>query len=370
MYKYRLIPILVLFLAACHDTPESVLAPGEVVEEKTADVHTFEAELLATNHMTVPAWALGLYATDFWGRCSEPAIGVSAFQIQGQVPQVGTVWGSVSHCAYPDPQDPTKLQHGDGAGWLRAANGDDLFFVSENGTTLLVDGSPSSFQNEWTFGPPGLYPNEFYQPVVGTGRFQSVQGSGTAYGEYGPATQYRMSGTIDYEAADRSSGANFLGTFRMDMAFPYAGGWDPCWDENEDWSYEHDENWTWTVMVGEGTATHLGPFTTHGEFCVNWLTGESEKRIHHGVTATGDTFVWDCDWFWLELPVFVPGVERVYTYRGHEVMTVLSGPFEGYGVEINSAGLMWPTWQLTEYGPVPSYPWKAEQHLAGTWARR
>lgn len=152
------------------------------------------------------------------------------------------------------------------------------------------------------------------------------------------------------------------------MTFPYlAAGTptdDPCWQANPG-------QWT-TVMEGEGTGTHLGPFTTYAEFCYNWQSGEGDPRIHHGVTESGATFQWVCDEMQAELPLafFVPGLERVYAMRTHEVLTGLSGHLEGWGVEINGAGAVWPSWQTTPLGTIPAYPWWAELDMAGAWVRQ
>jgi hypothetical protein len=44
---------------------------------------------------------------------------------------------------------------------------------------------------------------------------------------------------------------------------PECGVWDP----------DNGEFWALVINAGEGTATHLGHFTYHFEFCCNWLTG-------------------------------------------------------------------------------------------------
>jgi hypothetical protein len=91
-------------------------------------------------------------------------------------------------------------------------------------------------------------------------------------------------------------------------------------------------------------------------------------RIHYGVTESGATFEWLCVELMLESPVFIPGLNRVYAFRSHESLTGLSGHLEGYGADVHGAGLMWATWQPTAEGPVPTYPWKAELDMAGTWS--
>jgi hypothetical protein len=363
---YKLIPLLFIVLAACHDaTPEPLLAPELAMEKRFEAGHVFETDISTTNFMTIPAQALGLPAFDFGGRCTEAAVWISVFRIEAQIPHVGNVWGSASHCAYKeDPDDPMEPPtYGDGQGWLRASNGDDVLFEYGNGTISPLEGGLMAFRDEWRF-------------TGGTGRFQNVTGSGIDYGEFDLADllnpdpsargSYRMSGTIDYNAADRGRGIPFRASFRFEMTFPYLVAGtpteDPCWQENA--------GQMTTVMAGEGTATHLGPFTTHAEFCYDWEAGAGADRIHHGVTASGATFEWLCDGLVLELPFFVPGVDRVYAFRSHESLTGLSGNLEGYGADLNGAGLMWATWHPTAGGPVPAYPWRAELDMAGTWFRR
>jgi hypothetical protein len=363
---YKLIPLLFIVLAACHDTtPEPLLGPDQVMEKKTEDGHAFETEVSMTNFMILPALALGLPAFDFGGRCPGPAVWISVFRIEAQIPHVGNVWGSASHCAYKgNPADPMEPPtYGDGQGWLRAVDGDDILFEYGNGTTFPVEGGLMAFRDEWRF-------------TGGTGRFLNVTGSGIDYGEFDPADlmnpdpsargSYLMSGTIEYNAADRGRTTPFRANFRFEMTFPYLVAGtpteDPCWQENA--------GQMTTVMVGEGTATHLGPFTTHAEFCYDWEAGVGDPRVHHGVTASGATFEWLCDGLVLELPFFVPGLNRVYAFRSHEVLTGLSGHLQGYGADLNGAGLMWATWQPTGGGPVPSYPWRAELDMAGTWSRK
>lgn len=111
MSKYKLIPFAFVVLFACDDTtPELLLAPDQVVEKKAEDGHAFETDVAMTNFMILPAAALGVSTTDFGGRCSGPAVWISVFRIEGQIPHVGDVWGSASHCAYKDdPADPTEL---------------------------------------------------------------------------------------------------------------------------------------------------------------------------------------------------------------------------------------------------------------------
>jgi hypothetical protein len=368
MDTHKLVPLLFVLLPACADTSsEPLLAPDQVTEQRTEGGHAFATDAAMTNFMILPAAALGVSATDFGGRCSEPAVWIAVFRIEGQIPNVGDVWGSASHCAYKEnPDDPTELPtYEDGQGWLRAANGDDVSLEYGNGTNFPVEGGLMAFRDEWRF-------------TGGTGRFQNVTGSGIDYGEYDPADimnpdpatrfPYRMSGTLDYDAADVGRAANFRGTFRFSLTFPYLAAGTPTEDPC---SQENPGQWT-TVMEGEGTATHLGPFTTYAEFCYNWQAGEGEPRIHHGVTASGATFEWVCDDMQAELPLafFVPGLERVYAMRTHEVLTGLSGHLEGWGVEINGAGSVMPAWQPTAAGPVPAYPWWAELDMAGTWVRK
>jgi hypothetical protein len=376
MCKHKFIPLLFIVLAACQDTTleallapdqfaEEPLAPDKVVGEITNNGVAFEGELFMTNLQILPAETLGLPAWDFGGRCSRPAVWISVFQIEGQIPHLGDVWGSAGHCAYKeDPGDPTELPtYEDGQGWLRSANGDDILLEYGNGTTIPLEGGVVAFRDEWRF-------------TGGAGRFENVTGSGIDYGEYDsadlmnpdPATRfpYRMSGTIDYGAADRGQAVDFHATFRFEMTFPYVVAGtpteDPCWQENAGWQT--------TVMEGEGTATHLGPFTTYAEFCYDWRAGLGDPRIHHGVTASGATFEWICDEFVRDLPILVPGLNRTYAFRSHESLTGLSGHLEGYGVGINGRGLLWATWEETVGGPVPVYPWRAELDMAGTWIRR
>jgi hypothetical protein len=358
----KLIPLLFIALAACQDTtPEALLAPDQVVEKKIEGGHAFETEVTMTNFMILPAQALGLPAFDFGGRCPEPAVWISVFRIEAQIPHVGNVWGSASHCAYKeDPDDPMEPPtYGDGQGWLRAANGDDILFEYGNGTTFLVGSGLMAARDEWRF-------------TGGTGRFLNVTGSGIDYGEFDPADlmnpdpsargSYLMSGTIEYNAADRGRTTPFRANFRFEMTFPYLVAGTPT----EDPCGLKGPGQRTTVMVGEGTATHLGPFTTYAEFCYDWEAGVGDPRIHHGVTASGATFEWLCDGLILELPFFVPGLNRVYAFRSHESLTGLSGNIEGYGAELNGAGLMWATWD----GLVPTYPWRAELDMAGTWLRK
>ena len=352
-------------LSAPADAPaERLLAPDQAVEKKTGDGHDFETDVAMTNFLILPAQALGVPAWDFAGRCGKPAVWMAVFQIEGQIPNVGDVWGSASHCAYKqDPADPTELPtYADGQGWLRSANGDDVDIEYGNGTNFPVEGGLVAFRDDWRF-------------TGGTGRFQNVSGSGIDYGKYDPADvmnpdpstrfPYRMSGTVDYDAAARGLAANFRATFNWDMTLPYvvAGNptEDPCWQKNPG---QHT-----TIMDGEGTATRLGPFTTHAEFCYDWEAGEGDPRIHHGVTASGATFEWLCDELALDLPFFAPGLDRVYAFRAHEALTGLTGNLEGVQIDIHSVGTMLVTWHQTPGGPVADYPARAEQQMAGTWVR-
>ncbi|MGK7311947.1 MAG: hypothetical protein ACN0LA_06865, partial [Candidatus Longimicrobiales bacterium M2_2A_002] len=197
----KLIPLLAIVLMACQEAPpDPLLAIDETATKKAEVDHEFEADVAMTNFMILPAQALGVAATDFGGRCSDDAAWISVFEVEGEIPHVGDVWGSASHCAYlEDPALPPTYE--DGRSWLRASNGDDIFMEYGNGTNFPVDGGLMAFRDEWTF-------------TGGTGRFTHVTGTGTDYGEYDPADvmapdpedrfPYVMRGSLDYDAADRS----------------------------------------------------------------------------------------------------------------------------------------------------------------------
>lgn len=361
----RLIPLLTIAIAlvACQEAPpESLVATDAAAEKKTEAGHAFEADVAMTNFMILPAQALGLPASDFGGRCSDAAAWISVFEVDGQIPHIGDVWGSASHCAYlDDPAMPPTYE--DGRGWLRAANGDDIFMEYGNGTAFPVDDGLLAFRDEWTF-------------TGGTGRFANITGSGTDYGEYDPADimdvdpedrfPYVMSGSLDYDAADRSPASSFRGTFRIEMSMPYlmAGNVaeDPC-------IAEAGEGWLTTVMEGRGEATKLGQFTTHAEYCTSLELGQTTARIHDGVTASGATFQLNCDELVMDLPFFVPGLDRVYAARSHELLTGVSGRLEGATADIHSAGHGWITWQPMGESWAPAFPWVIELEMVGTYRR-
>ncbi|MGK7312796.1 MAG: hypothetical protein ACN0LA_11215, partial [Candidatus Longimicrobiales bacterium M2_2A_002] len=207
-------------------------------------------------------------------------------------------------------------------------------------------------------------------------RFTHVTGTGTDYGEYDPADvmapdpedrfPYVMRGSLDYDAADRSLAPALRGTFRIEMTMPYlmAGNLaeDPCLSQE-------GPGWLTTVMEGEGEATHIGPFTTHAEYCTNLELGETTDRIHDGVTASGATFRLHCDALVMDLPFFVPGLDRVYAARSHEELTGLSGRLEGATADIQSVGHGWIRWQAVGDDWVPAFPWVIELEMAGSYQR-
>lgn len=357
----KLIPLLAIVVVACQEVPpESLLAVDREAEKQIEVDHEFEADVAMTNFMILPAQVLGVAASDFGGRCSDAAAWISVFEVEGEIPHLGAVWGSASHCAYlEDPALPPTYE--DGQGWLRASNGDDIFMEYGNGTAFPVEDGLLAFHDEWTF-------------TGGTGRFSSITGSGTDYGEYDPADvmdpdpedrfPYLMSGSLDYDAADRSLAPAFRGTLRIEMSMPYlmAGDLaeDPCLSQE-------GPGWLTTVMEGEGHATHLGPFTTHAEYCTNLELSQTTDRIHDGITTGGATFRMDCDALVMDLPFFVPGLERVYAARSHEVLTGLTGRLKGATADIHSVGHGRITWQPTGDSWVPAFPWVIELEMAGTY---
>lgn len=141
-----------------------------------------------------------------------------------------------------------------------SVDGDDILLEYGNGTTIPLEGGLMAFRDEWSFSG-------------GTGRFENVTGSGIGYWEYDPTDlmnpdpasrlRYRMSGTIDYDAAEGEQAVDFRATLQFEMTFPYVVKGtpteDPCWQDNPDQQT--------TVMRQERTATHLGPFTTYAELC-------------------------------------------------------------------------------------------------------
>ena len=71
----------------------------------------------------------------------------------------------------------------------------------------------------------------------------------------------------------------------------------------------------------------------------------------------------------MDLPFFVPGLDREYAARSHETLTGLTGRLAGASAEIHSAGRAWVSWHQAGSEWIPAFPWVIELEMAGSYHR-
>lgn len=329
-----LVPLFLLALvASCDNTlgPPKEVMPVRQAEALIAAEHEFVAELMMTDLLMVMPWMIGETeeTSTFFGRCEPAAAWLSYFDITGTMPDLGTVSGSASHCAYLDSTGEFEVLYDQGSGWLRSASGDDALLGYGDGRAWRAEDGAMAFEDAWTF-------------VGGTGRFAGLTGTGTGFGtfteqqlETGEDVEYLMRGTMAYDASKRSSGPTFRARARLEMRMPFfdvGNLWeDPCFTNL---SLPGMYNpylpgpgvWVQVTQAGPGTGTHLGEFWLEAEYCANVLTSQTTERINRGTTASGATFTILCEG---DVPLWVNGLNRTYAMRARETLTGLSGNLEG-----------------------------------------
>jgi hypothetical protein len=291
-------------------------------------------------------------ASLFRGRCSTPSTWVAAFDVMGTLTGVGDVRGTATHCSQITPvEGGVSVTYTDGHVWLRTASGEDLFVDYGNGRGWMIDAENLAYEDDWTI-------------VGGTGDFADLRGEGVDEGIANVTTNefppLRMRGYTVGAGAGRRP--DIRGTLTMELRAPYAAAGrtdeDPC-------LRVPGPGWTTVTVTGHGRATLLGTFTTDGAACMNLATGETSQRRLRGVTTRGDAFDLDVIEMRMDLPWFVPGVDRAYSLRFEERLAGRTGRLQGVRAAIWSVGEIDAHWEQAGDEPAPRFPWILRSDLTG-----
>jgi hypothetical protein len=291
-------------------------------------------------------------ASLFRGRCSTPSTWVAAFDVMGTLTGVGDVRGTATHCSQVTPLDEgVSVTYTDGHVWLRTASGEDLFVEYGNGRGWMIDAENLAYEDDWTI-------------VGGTGGLANVRGEGVDEGIANVRTNefppLRMRGYTVGAGAGRRP--DIRGTLTMELRAPYAVtgrlGEDPC-------LLVPGPGWATVTVTGHGRATFLGTFTTEGAACINLATGESSQRRLRGITTRGDVFELDVVEMLVDLPWFVPGLDRAYSLRFQDRLEGRTGRLQGVRAEIWSVAQLDARWEQAGDAPAPRFPWILRSDLTG-----
>ncbi|HSJ05059.1 MAG TPA: hypothetical protein VK936_00065 [Longimicrobiales bacterium] len=291
-------------------------------------------------------------ASLFRGRCSTPSAWVAAFDVMGTLTNVGDVRGTATHCSQVTQlEEGIRVTYTDGHVWLRTASGEDLFVEYGNGRGWMIDAENLAYEDDWMI-------------VGGTGGFADVRGEGVDRGianvQTNEFTPLSMRGFTVGGGAGRRP--DIRGTLTTELRAPYAAAGrmdeDPC-------VLVPGPGWATVTMTGHGRATLLGTFTTDGAACINLATGESSQRRLRGVTTRGDLFELDVVEMLVDLPWFVPGLDRTYSLRFEEHLAGGTGRLQGVRAEIWSVGQIDARWEQAGGPPVPRFPWVLRSDLTG-----
>lgn len=346
--------MLVIVLAACQR--EQAPFEPELLQAALSASGEFSTLMTMTDFFMLPADPSSPMtgSSTFGGRCSVPSTWISVFRFEGTIPQVGRVHGSASHCSQvlAVPTDRV-MTYSDGMGWMRASSGDDLFIEYGDGITSLPDATGFAvWMDEWMI-------------TGGTGRFTGASGrgidSGTVHLETMEIPAYTMRGTLQLLPSARPFAPAFRGTLTSEWNLP----WLASGNLHEDPCGQQGPGWVTATITGSGEATHIGTFTSTSTYCMHMVTGQHGDLRFVGTTPNGDTFEWLIDEQTLDLPVLVPGVNRVYANRVHATLTGLTGRLAGARGEIWGAGTMEARWDVSGAQPVPVLPWPMSTDMSG-----
>jgi hypothetical protein len=322
-----------------------------------AGVEGFEGHLAVNQFSMLPADPVAPTSgsSRFDGRCSVPSSWIATFEMEGSLPHLGHVWGSASHCSQVTEvtERGPAVTYTDGRAWLRTATGEDILLDYGDGVGLVPDSTGVQvWWDRWTLRG-------------GTGRFAEATGSGIDSGSVVVATMhlppYLMKGTLRNVSA-RAPRLNLRGWIDGRWTAPYLAGGraaeDPC-------VASHGPGWMTNAITGEGEATRLGGFTLEGSYCSGPQATVAEGRRFIATTNDGDTFeVLELERE-MDLPGFVPGLDREYLYRTHHRLTGLTGALQGVVGEFWSAGRIDGHWQNMGGQPMPIQPWTLAADIAG-----
>lgn len=192
--------VAAVFAVACQEQgPTEVVADQALSEQGLVASHGQPGKLLKlkgafTGGLSSQTFAPGFPATRdlFGGRCSVPSDWVIGFWATGNMPHVGKVTATLSHCSQIDFQTGTAT-YGDGYFTYVTANGDELSGTYHSGTSGPLSATEVWWQDTFVFDG-------------GTGRFANASGGGSDWGTFNTATglmEYETEGTISYDASDR-----------------------------------------------------------------------------------------------------------------------------------------------------------------------
>jgi hypothetical protein len=348
--------MLAATLASCQVDQTAVsVEPLQAGRSATGE---FSSMLTITDFFMLPADPsnpMGGSST-FGGRCSVPSTWLSVFGFEGTMPQMGRIHARASHCSQvlAEPIDGHIMTYDDGVAWLRAANGDDLFIEYSNGVTFPPDATGYAvWMDQWAV-------------ASGTGRLAGATGagvdSGTVQLETGVYPPFVIRGTLQLAPSARPFAPAFRGSLTSEWNVPWlasgnAAG-DPC-------AQQMGPGWVTATITGSGHATHIGTFTSTSTYCMHMVTGQHGDLRFVGTTPNGDTFEWLIDEQTLDLPILVPGLNRVYANRVHATLTGLTGRLAGARGEIWGAGTMEARWDVSGAQPVPVLPWPMATDMSG-----
>jgi hypothetical protein len=348
--------MLAATLAACQG--EQAPAGVEPFQAGRSATGEFTSLMTMTDFFMLPADPSNPMggASTFGGRCTEPSTWISVFGFEGTMPQLGRVHARASHCSHvlAEPIDGHIMTYDDGVAWLRTANGDDLFIEYSNGVTFPPDATGHAvWMDEWVV-------------ASGTGRLAGAAGggvdSGTVQLETGAYPPFMIRGMLQLLSSARPFSPAFRGSLTSEWNVPWLASGNPAGDPCVQ---EMGPGWVTATITGSGHATHIGTFTSASTYCMHMVTGQHGDLRFVGTTPNGDTFEWVIDEQTLDLPIVVPGLNRIYANRVHATLTGLTGRLAGARGEIWGAGTMEARWDVSGAQPVPVLPWPMATDMSG-----
>jgi hypothetical protein len=348
--------MLAATLAACQG--EQVPVGVEPFQADRSATGEFASLMTITDFFMLPADPSNPMAgaSTFGGRCTEPSTWISVFGFEGTMPQLGRVHARASHCSHvlAEPIDGHIMTYDDGVAWLRTANGDDLFIEYSTGVTFPPDATGHAvWMDEWVV-------------ASGTGRLAGATGggvdSGTVQLETGVYPPFMIRGMLQLLPSAHPFSPAFRGALTSEWTVPWLASGNPAGDPCVQ---EMGPGWVTATITGSGHATHIGAFTSASTYCMHMVTGQHGDLRFVGTTPSGDTFEWVIDEQTLDLPIVVPGLNRVYANRVHATLTGLTGRLAGARGEIWGAGTMEARWDVSGGQPVPVLPWPMTTDMSG-----